>query len=86
MPAQKLKSKTRAGSKEIKIYDEPSSPFARLAENPGLPQACKDTLNAQCTLYNPVILQQNANRAVLRLRHRLAQLNRIRTQEKTQLG
>jgi hypothetical protein len=27
MPSQKLKSKTRVGSKEIKVYDEPRSPF-----------------------------------------------------------
>jgi hypothetical protein len=83
MPTQKLKSKTRAGSKETKIYDEPKSPFARLAENPGLPQAYKDSLKAQCALYNPVELQRNVNRAILRLRHRLAQSNRIQTQEKT---
>jgi hypothetical protein len=37
MPAQKLKSKTRVGSQEIKVYDEPGSPFIWLAENPGLP-------------------------------------------------
>jgi hypothetical protein len=82
MPAQKLKSKTRAGSKEIKVYDEPKSPFARLAKNPGLPQPYKDTLRTRCTLYNPVELQQNVNSAILRLRHRLAQSNRIQSQEK----
>jgi hypothetical protein len=37
MPAQKLKSKTRAGSQEIEVYDEPGNPFIRLAENPRLP-------------------------------------------------
>ena len=82
MPAQKLKSKTRAGSKEIKACDEPMSPFVRLTENAGLPQVCKDTLNARCALYNPVELQQNASKAILRLRRRLAQSNRIQRQEK----
>jgi hypothetical protein len=77
MPTQKLKSKTRVGSKEIKVYDEPSSPFQRLTENSRLPQAYKDTLNARCALYNPVELQQNVNKAILRLRQRLAQPNRI---------
>jgi hypothetical protein len=43
--AEKLKSKTRAGSKEIKVYDEPRSPFQRLTENSGLLQAYKDTFN-----------------------------------------
>jgi hypothetical protein len=83
MPTQKLKSKTRAGSKETKVYDEPRSPFQRLIENTGLPQAYKDTLNARCALYNPVILQQNVNKAILRPRQRLAQANRIPTQERT---
>jgi hypothetical protein len=83
MPTQKLKSKTRLGSKEIKVYDEPRSPFIRMTENPGLPQAYKDTLYVRCALYNPVELQQNANKAILHLRQRLAQSNRIQTREKT---
>jgi hypothetical protein len=81
MPTQKLKSKTRRGSKEIKVYDEPGSPFQRLMENGERPQEYKDTLEKQCALYNPVELQQNVNKAILRLRQRLAQTNRIQTQE-----
>jgi transposase InsO family protein len=83
MPSQKLKSKTRVGSKEIRVYDEPRSPFQRLIECPELPQACKDALKAQRALYNPVELQQNVNKAILRLRQRLAQGNRIQTREQT---
>jgi hypothetical protein len=82
MPTQKLKSKTRVGSKEIKVYDEPRSHFQRLTENVALPQNYKDMLNAICSLYNPVELQQNVNKAILRLRQRLAQSNRVRTQER----
>jgi hypothetical protein len=81
MPTQKLKSKTRVGSKESKVYDEPRSPFQRLLECTELPQEYKDRLKAQCALYNPVLLQQNVNKAILRLRQRLAQVNRIKTQE-----
>jgi hypothetical protein len=81
MPTQKLKTKTRVASKEIKVYDQPRSPFQRLTENAELPQAYKDTLKSQCTLYNPVELQQNVNKAILRLRQRLAQSNRIKTLE-----
>jgi hypothetical protein len=33
--------------------------------------------------YNPVELQHNVKKAVLRLRQRLAQANRIKTQERT---
>jgi hypothetical protein len=80
-PTQKLKSKTRVGSKEIKVYDEPRSPFQRLIMYAELPQKYKDSLQAQCALYNPVELQQNVNKAILRLRQRLAQANRIQTQE-----
>jgi hypothetical protein len=81
MPSQKLSSKTRAGSKEIKVYDEPKSPFQRLIGNEALPQKYKDRLNAMRALYNPVELQQNVSKAVLRLRQRLAQSNRIKTRE-----
>jgi len=38
MPTQKLKSKTKVGSREIKVYDEPRSPFQRLTESAELPQ------------------------------------------------
>ncbi|MDR0552390.1 MAG: hypothetical protein LBG72_10365 [Spirochaetaceae bacterium] len=82
MPTQKLKSKTRIGSKEIKVYDEPRSPLRRLLECAQLPREYKDSLQAQCALYNPVELQQNFNKAILRLHQRLAQSNRIRTQER----
>jgi len=76
MPAQKLKSKTRIGSKEIKVYDEPRSPFQRLIESPQPDQEIKDSLLTQISLYNPVELQHNVNKAILRLRQRLAQINR----------
>jgi hypothetical protein len=81
MLTQKLKSKTRVGSKEIKVYDESRSPFQRLMEHPELPQPYKGLPSAQCALYNPMELQQNVNKAILRLRHWLAQANRIQTQE-----
>jgi hypothetical protein len=77
MPTQKLKCKTRIGSKGIKVYDEPRSPFQRLIESAELPQKTKDSLWAQIVLYNPVELQHNVNKAILRLRQRLAQSNRI---------
>jgi transposase InsO family protein len=81
MPAHKLKSKTRVGSKEIKVYDEPKSPFQRLMESPKISQKIKDTLQAKIALYNPVELQHNVNKAILRLRQRLAQANRFITKE-----
>jgi transposase InsO family protein len=80
MPSQKLLRKIRVGSKEIKTYDAPRSPFIRLIEGTELPQAHKDALRAQCALYNPVLLQHTVNKAILRLRQRLAQAYRVQTQ------
>jgi hypothetical protein len=80
MPTQKLKSKTRIGSKEINVYDQPRSPFQRLGESEELPRQIKDALAAQCALHNPVQLPHHVNKAILRLRQRLAQVNRIQTQ------
>ena len=77
MPTQKLKSKTRIGSKEIKVYDEPKSPFHRLIESLKTPQKTKKLLLEQIGLYNPVELQHNVNKAIIRLRQRLAQSNRL---------
>jgi hypothetical protein len=86
MPTQKLKTKTRVGSKEIKVYDEPRSPFQRLMESGELSRERKDALATQCALYNPVQLQQNVNKVILRLRQRLAQANRIQTREQDSYG
>jgi transposase InsO family protein len=82
MPAHKLKSKTRIGSKEIKVHDEPKSLFQRLMESPKVSQEIKKSLQAQIALYNPVELQHNVNKTILRLRQRLAQANRKKTVEK----
>jgi hypothetical protein len=80
MPTQKLKSKTRVGSKEIKAYDDPKSPFQRLMESSETPEKTKDALEMQIALYNPVELQHNVNKAITRLRQRLAQSNRVITE------
>jgi hypothetical protein len=78
MPTQKLTRKTRVGSKEVKVYDEPISPFQRLIESSEVTQEIKDSLLAHIVLYNPVELQHNVNKAIIRLRQRLAQSNRIK--------
>ncbi|MDR0706547.1 MAG: hypothetical protein LBF60_01540, partial [Treponema sp.] len=57
-PTQKLKRETRAGSKEIKVCDEPKSPLQRLAESAALSQKFKDALSVQRALYNPAALQR----------------------------
>jgi len=79
MPTRKLKSKTRIGSKESKAYDEPRSPFQRLIESERTPQKTKESLLRLIVLYNPVELQHNVNKAIMRLRHHLAQTNRLKS-------
>jgi hypothetical protein len=54
-------------------------------EHPELPREYKDSLLAQCALYNPVELQHHVNKTILRLCQRLAQANRIRTREQSSL-
>jgi hypothetical protein len=77
MHTQKLKSKTRVGSKKIKVYDVTESPFQRLSKSKEVSKEIKDSLSAQIALNNSVALQHNANKATVRLRQRLAQLNSI---------
>ena len=43
------------------------------------PQKTKDLILQQFALYNPVELQHNVNKAIIRLRQRLAQSNRLIT-------
>jgi hypothetical protein len=62
MPAMKLLSKIKVGSKETRKYDEPGSPYHRLAElrssnSETLTQDVKDKLQGLYCLYNPVLLQ-----------------------------
>jgi hypothetical protein len=65
-PNKKLVSKTTVGSKTIKKYDSPKTPYQRLLEA-NTTQQEKDTLTAMRQLYNPVELQQNVHVAVAQL-------------------
>jgi hypothetical protein len=67
MPTMKLVSKTKVGSKEIKKYDTPRSPYKRLMESDLLAENVKSKLTKLYSLYNPVMLQQNINKAVISL-------------------
>jgi hypothetical protein len=72
MPTMKLESKVKIGSKEIKKYDEPRSPYQRLPESEALPPEVKAELTRLYGLYNPVQLQHTVNKAILALREALA--------------
>jgi hypothetical protein len=64
MPNKKLVSKTTAGSKTIKKYDQPKTPYQRLLESSSVTIAEKAQLTCLYNLYNPVNLQQDVHRAV----------------------
>ena len=72
MPTMKLESKVKVGSKEIKKYDEPRSPYQRLLESDALSPEVKAELTRLYGLYNPVQLQHNVNKAILALREAIA--------------
>jgi hypothetical protein len=68
MPAMKLESKVKAGSKEIKNMTNPAAPASTLLESEALSSGVKAELTRLCGLYNPAQLQHNANKAILALR------------------
>jgi hypothetical protein len=70
MPTMKLESKVKAGSKEIKKYDAPRSPYQLLLESEALSPEVE--LRRLCGLYNPVQLQHTVNKAILALREAVA--------------
>jgi hypothetical protein len=67
IPSKKLISKTSAGSKTIKKYDSPKTPYQRLLNSESLSAEFKLALSARFALYNPVVLQQNLNVAIAAL-------------------
>jgi transposase InsO family protein len=77
MPTRRLLSKTKIGSKYIKKYDTPSSPYQRLLDSTAIPDEVKAALSAQYRLYNPVVLQDNVYKAVntLMAAHAMKSLN-----------
>jgi len=64
IPTKKLVSKTSLGSKTVKRYDQPKTPFLRLMESPCLSQDIKDRLAQRRALLNPVDLQYAVHKAV----------------------
>jgi hypothetical protein len=61
-PLMKLKSKIRIGSKIIKKYDEPKTPFARIVEFKDIDEDIKTNLNQTFKKLNPFGLKRNIDR------------------------
>jgi len=70
MPQQKLISKDRVGSKVIKKYDKPKTPYQRIIENPRVEESVKEKLRATKATLNPFLLQAELQKK-LALFHRL---------------
>ncbi len=57
-PSAKLIAKERIGSKTIKRYDQPKTPYQRIMESPHVPCSVKHNLSAQLETLNPFVLRK----------------------------
>jgi hypothetical protein len=75
-PVMKLIEKTRIGSKVMKKYDTPRSPFQRVIESPHIPEDRKEALKKQYASLNPAALK----RTITKLQDRLLKLVLLKKQ------
>jgi hypothetical protein len=68
MPAQKLKSKTRARFQRNQGLRRAKEPVRQAHRKCGAASALQGHPQCPCAFYNPVELQRNASKAILRLR------------------
>jgi len=57
-PSVKLIHKKRVGSKTIKLYDSPKTPYLRVIESPYVSQKVKDTMTKYLENQNPFLLRK----------------------------
>lgn len=67
LPSVKLQEKSRQGSKIIKKYDHPQTPFQRVLGSPHVSEQTKQTLREQFQGLNPFQLQQQILQKIKRL-------------------
>lgn len=58
LPSMKLSQKTRIGSKVVKRYEEPKTPYQRLLESPSVDRRVKQRLRAEYNTLNPAQLKR----------------------------
>jgi len=58
LPSMKLSQKTRIGSKVVKRYQEPKTPYQRLLESPSVDRRIKRRLRAEYEQLNPAQLRR----------------------------
>lgn len=72
MPSMKLRKKTRIGSKVVKQFDKPKTPYVRLLESPSVDRRVKRRLRAEYKDLNPAQLK----REIVGLQRELVRLAR----------
>jgi hypothetical protein len=73
-PTMKLLEKTRIGSKVIKKYDKPKTPYQRVLASPHVSDNGKEVLKGQYAKLNPAQLK----RQITRLQQKLLRLNTLK--------
>jgi len=58
LPTMKLSQKTRTGSKVVKRYEQPKTPYHRLLESPSVDRRVKQRLRAEYATLNPAQLKR----------------------------
>jgi hypothetical protein len=61
IPQQKLISKSRIGSKYVKVYDKPKTPYQRVMESPDISRKRKEDLRKIYEKLNPIELKRELN-------------------------
>ncbi|MDA3936355.1 MAG: integrase [Actinomycetota bacterium] len=74
MPSAKLISRTREGSRVVKRYDTPLTPYARVLASPDVSDAIKAKLNARYPKLNPTALK----RRIVALQRKLYELTAMK--------
>lgn len=67
VPQLKLIEKVRVGSKIVKKYDQPKTPYQRLLDSPHLTMGQKEDLRHKYQLLNPIELREIIKRQTLKL-------------------
>ncbi len=68
LPVMKLKEKERIGSKVIKRYDKPTTPYRRILEAEDVSEEVKDRLRKQYKTLNLVLLKRQIDEILKRLK------------------
>lgn len=68
IPVMKLKEKKRIGSRVIKRYDKPATPYERILRTKSVPKEVKDTLQKQYKTLNLVKLKKHIDEVLKRLK------------------